>query len=380
MTSLSPEGSIPDISGQIIDAVRKRFSVSSEFLRENGMIEFTLDSIQRETKSSFSSLIDELATFNRTAMLRRQTDNSLLLLVFEKPPYPKQRRNLPLILFFATIIAVFSDGFIRSYYYSDPVTPHLSFSNDILFSLLYVAALLGILGTHEMGHKVASWAHKMNSSWPYFIPGIPGVLPTFGAVIRAADAPRNRDALFDLGLSGPVAGLAVTVIVSVFAAMSAHLIPTSSYPAGTAFGSLDTYTSVILNLVKPSSSSEVITGPLFQLLYFAYSLGFFVTFINLLPAWQLDGGHIANSAVSPKVHQILTIASVIVMFLTGLFLMAILILLMYGKAPALRPLDDVSSLSTNRKIIFILTWVLAASIGAFVILNNPIFSLSLFRL
>jgi Zn-dependent protease len=380
LTSISPEGSIPDVSGQIIDAVRRRFSVSSEFLRENGMVEFNLDPNQRETKSSFMSLLDELSKFNRTAFLRKTTEGGLLLLVLEKPPYPKQRLKLPLILLFATIIAVFSDGIIRSYYYSDPQTPHLSISNDVMFSLLYVVALLGILGTHEMGHKVASWHHKMNSSWPYFIPGIPGVLPTFGAVIRAADAPPNRDALFDLGLSGPVAGLAITVIVSVLAAMSAHLIPTSSYPVGTTFGTTDLYTGFLLGLIKPSSSGEVISGALFQLLYFAYSLGFFVTFINLLPAWQLDGGHIANSAVSPRVHQILTIVSVIVMFVTGLYLMAILILLLYGKAPALRPLDDVSSLSSTRKVIFILTWVLAASIGAFVILNNPIFSLSLFRI
>ncbi|HXQ91813.1 MAG TPA: site-2 protease family protein, partial [Nitrososphaerales archaeon] len=121
-------------------------------------------------------------------------------------------------------------------------------------------------------------------------------------------------------------------------------------------------------------------GPIFDLLYFAYSLGFFVTFINLLPAWQLDGGHIANSAVSPKVHRILTFASVILMFAAGLFLMALLILFMSGRTPSLRPLDDVSPLSRNRKVLFILTWVLAASIGAFVIYNNPIFSPFLFKL
>ena len=379
MTSISSEGTHPDVTAEILGAVNQRFSVVSELHREDG-IEFVLDPVQREMKSSFLSLVDELSRYNKTAWLRKPDTGSLLLVVSEKPPYPKQRLKIPLALFFATVIAVFADGFIRSYYYSDPLTPNLSISSDIVFSLLYVVALLGILGTHEMGHKVASWAHKMRSSWPYFIPGIPSVLPTFGAVIRAADFPANRDALFDLGLSGPVAGLAVTVIVSFFAAASAHLIPVSSYPAGTTFGSTDYYTSVILGLVKPASAGMVLGGSLFQLLYFAYALGFFVTFINLLPAWQLDGGHIANSAVSPKVHKYLTIASVIIMLVTGLVLMALLILFMYGRAPGLRPLDDVSPLSNSRKVIFILTWVLAASIGAFVILNNPIFSLGLFRL
>jgi hypothetical protein len=76
----------------------------------------------------------------------------------------------------------------------------------------------------------------------------------------------------------------------------------------------------------------------------------------------------------------LTIASVIIMLVTGLFLMALLIIFLYGRAPAFQPLDNVSPLSNSRKVIFILTWVLASSIGAFVIINNPIFSLGLFRI
>jgi len=354
--------------------------VTSEFHRENGMMEFTLDPNQRETKNSFKSLLDEVAVFGRTAVLRRQDDKSLLLVVFPKPPYPPQKIRTPLILLFATIIAVFADGFIRIYGYSDPQTPSIGMGNVILFALLYVAALLGILGVHEMGHKVASWVHKMKSSWPYFIPGIPSYLPTFGAVIRAADVPPNRDALFDLGFSGPIAGLVITVIVSVLAVFSAHLIPASSYAAGTSFGSLDYYTSLLLGALRPGQGNMVIGGALFQLLYFAYSLGFFVTFINLLPASQLDGGHIANSALSPRVHRILSYATVVVMFLIGLWLMAFLVLFMLSRAPSLRPLDDVSPLSNSRKIVFVLAWILAGLIGAFVIYSNPIFSLGLFRL
>jgi len=360
--------------------VRSRFPVASQYHMEGGSFEFNLDPNVSGTKESFRSLVQDLAKFNKSAVLRRQADKTLQIIVFEKTPYVKQRLKLPLILLFATIIAVFADGYIRTYQYSDPTTPSLSVSSDILFSLLYVLALLGILGTHEMGHKVASWVHKMRSSWPYFIPGIPGIFPTFGAVISARDPPPNRDALFDLGLSGPIAGLVVTFVVSIFAALSAHLIPVSSYPANASFTPFDSYTAFLMGLLRPGSATMVSGGALFQLLYFAYSLGFFVTFINLLPAWQLDGGHIANSAVSPRVHQILTFVSIVIMLVTGLFLMALLILFMWGRAPAFRPLDDVSPLSTSRKIIFVLTWVLAASIGAFVIINNPIFSLGLFKL
>ncbi len=311
--------------------------MASQYHMDNGSFEFNLDTNVSETKESFRSLLEDLTKYNKTAVLRRQADKSLQVFVLEKTPYVKQRMKLPLILLFSTVIAVFADGYIRTYQYSDPTAPSLSVSSDVLFSLLYVLALLGILGTHEMGHKVASWVHKMRSSWPYFIPGIPGIFPTFGAVISARDPPPNRDALFDLGLSGPIAGLVVTFVVSIFAALSAHLIPVSSYPANASFTSFDSYTAFLMGLLRPGSASMVSGGALFQLLYFAYSLGFFVTFINLLPAWQLDGGHIANSAVSPRVHQILTFVSIVIMLVTGLFLMAILILFMWGRAPAFRP-------------------------------------------
>jgi membrane-associated protease RseP (regulator of RpoE activity) len=381
LTSTSPEGSgFSDLSAQIIDSVRSHFDVTSELFLDNGALEFTLNPVQRDTKSSFLSLLNELSRFGKTAVLRKKDTGELQLLIVNKQAYQKQRLNVPIILLFATIIAIFADGMIRTLSGSNSVTGVVTLSNAVLFSGLYVVALLGILGTHEMGHKIASWVHKMNSSWPYFIPGIPSVIPTFGAVIRAADPPPNRDSLFDLGLSGPVAGLAITVIVSVFAAVSVHLIPMSSFPAGTTFSSGDLYTSWLVSIFQPGSGNMVLGGSLFQLLYFAYSLGFFVTFINLLPAWQLDGGHIANSAVSPRVHKYLTIASILIMIALGLVLMALFVIFLYGRAPSLRPLDDVSSLSRTRKVIFVLTWILAASIGAFVILNNPIFSFAIFKL
>jgi membrane-associated protease RseP (regulator of RpoE activity) len=375
----SVNSGVPDVSLQVIDAVRSRFPVASQYHLENGNFEFNLEVGNFETKNSFKSLLSEVSKYNKSALLRRQNDGTLQLHVFEKMPHPRQNMKIPLILLLATIVAIFADGYLRIAPYTDPVTPRLSQTTDLQFAAIYVIALLGILGTHEMGHKVASWIHKMRSSWPYFIPGIPDVIPTFGAVIRAGDIPPNRDALFDLGLSGPIAGLFVTLIVSIFAVSSAHLIPASSYPAGTTFTSGDFFTSFLLGLLKPGGAAMVTGGALFQLLYFAYSLGFFITFINLLPAWQLDGGHIANSAVSPRVHRYLTFASVIILIVSGLYVMGFLILFMWNLTPSMRPLDDISPLSKSRKIFFVLTWILAVAIGAFVIYGNPIFGGLLFK-
>ena len=192
---------------------------------------------------------------------------------------------------------------------------------------MYAISLFGIIAIHEMGHKVATWYHKMDSSWPYFIPGIPGIWPTMGAVISARDPPINRDSLFDLGISGPVAGLAVTVIVSIAAILSAKMVPMSSFAFYTAiqqFRLLHLVSHWYLqdNFVQRSHSrGNFFTSVLCLLVRILADIH------QSLPAWQLDGGHISNAAVSPKVHKWLTYISVLIMILIQFYLMAFLILI-----------------------------------------------------
>ncbi len=352
----------------VIDAVRQRFVVTQEYVMEHQSLEFYIDPDQKETKQTFLSLLSELSKTGDSAVLRN-TDHGLMLVVFRKPPRGKQRLKTPLILLVATIITIFADGYLRASGGSLPL------AQDLNIGAIYAIALMGIIGIHEMGHKVAAWYHKMDSSWPYFIPGIPGVWPTMGAVISARDPPQNRDSLFDLGISGPIAGLIVTFIVSFFAMSTAKLVPISSLPAGAPVSSIDMYTGLLSELFFKGASnpSFAISGSLFGILYFGYSIGFLLTFVNLLPAWQLDGGHVSNSYVSPKVHRYLTWISAGIMILVGFWLMAILIIFLAGKSPSLRPLDDVSPLSSKRKALFWLTWVLAAALYFLTIYGNAYF-------
>ena len=374
--SQPPEQRTQEEIQRITDAVRRRFPVTQEYIREGESLEFFLDEQKSvDTKSSFSSLVTELKAGSDTALLRRTMEHGLLLVVFKKPPYPKQRLKIPVILLLATVISVLADGVIRVVYEGFG-GPSIGISEGFRISILYTVSLVGIIGIHELGHKVSTWYHKMNASWPYFIPGIPGYLPTFGALIKSAEPPVNRDSLFDLGLSGPIAGLVATIVVSIIAVVSVSLIPLSSFSVPPQTGAVDYYTNLLVTLLKgPASNGSVLGGNTFTLLYLAYSLGFFITFLNLFPAWQLDGGHIANSLVSPKVHRYLTYLSVLAMFYIQLWFMALLILFMSNLAPSLRPLDDVSPLSFTRKILFVLTWILSALIYIFAIYNNAFFNL-----
>jgi membrane-associated protease RseP (regulator of RpoE activity) len=93
-------------------------------------------------------------------------------------------------------------------------------------------------------------------------------------------------------------------------------------------------------------------------LLFAAWLGFLITFLNLLPAWQLDGGHMARALFGRKWHQIATYASMGVLAVLGYWFMALFILFLSTRSKDARPLDDISPLSKNRKRMFVVVVIL----------------------
>jgi membrane-associated protease RseP (regulator of RpoE activity) len=96
-----------------------------------------------------------------------------------------------------------------------------------------------------------------------------------------------------------------------------------------------------------------------------------------MPAWQLDGGHIASSVLSKRQHKATTYISILVLFLLGFTLMALFVLVLSIRSPETSPLDDVSELSGSRKVVFLGVIVLAIALYFFTISNNPFFSISL---
>jgi len=98
---------------------------------------------------------------------------------------------------------------------------------------------------------------------------------------------------------------------------------------------------------------------------FAGWVGLVITMLNLLPAAMLDGGHVARSLVGEKARIALTVFSILLLILSDFWLMAMFVLFMaMQRHPG--PLDDVSSLSTNRKL-------LAVTLIAIFVLSFPLF-------
>jgi membrane-associated protease RseP (regulator of RpoE activity) len=298
----------------------------------------------QETKQAFLRLLKQLEEMDFIAFLRK-VEGQVVLRVVPKPPVKPSNPRTNLILLLATVATTFFTGYIGF-----PETG----IDPVVSGAIFSAAILLVLGIHEMGHKLTANKKKIDATSPYFIPG-PPPLGTLGAVIMQKSLPPNRDALFDVGANGPIAGFFIALLCSAVGMML--LIPTTMPADG---GGLSLFPVSWLLLLPALSSLNLIpplTGvnngwALHPLLWAGWA-GMVVTMLNLLPAAMLDGGHVARSTlVKDKPRLILTFASVALLLLTGteFLLMALVIVFMsMFKHPG--PLDDVSSLSRNRKLL-----------------------------
>jgi membrane-associated protease RseP (regulator of RpoE activity) len=290
-------------------------------------------------------------------MIARLESSDGRIFLFEPP---KSRRAwIPRALFAATIMTVMIDGYYRAMSANSIVKG----DDPFYIAILYTASLIGILGIHELGHMIASKIHKLKISWPYFIPGIPvlGFVPTFGALIMSRGLIVNRNILFDVGISGPIAGLIVAIIVSTYGAYISPMIPSSqAHDLLEKSGLMEMHSSIIMDATialvgKNAPNQELVMSPVLLAAWF----GFLITFLNLLPAWQLDGGHIARATFGVKWHKILTYASIGVLASTGYYIMALFVLMFSMRSQDVRPLDDISPLSRKRRRMFGLVIALA---------------------
>lgn len=307
---------------------------------------------------NFRQLVQKMESKN--ILVKLESDSGRMFLLVSKFVPPKSRRSwIPRALFAATIVTVMIDGYYRAISMNSIVRG----DDPFYIAVLYMVSLIGILGIHELGHMVASKIHKLKISWPYFIPGIPvfGFVPTFGALIMSRGLIVNRNMLFDVGISGPIAGLIVAIVVSTYGASISPLIPTSqAHELADKLGLVDLHSSVIMDATialvgKHVPNQEIVMSPVLLAAWF----GFLITFLNLLPAWQLDGGHIARATFGIKWHKILTYISIGVLAATGYYIMALFVLMFSMKSMDVKPLDDISPLSKKRKRMFILVIVLA---------------------
>jgi membrane-associated protease RseP (regulator of RpoE activity) len=316
-------------------------------------------------KPAFEALADELRPLGYLPKVRWIVDSYHVSILkrdmFEAEDY---RRNL--LLFVATLATVFLDGYIRS---NNPVLTEALMKGTPAFvnALLFTFAIITIFGLHELGHKYVSMRRGVPASLPYFIPAPPGMGGTLGAVITQREPPVNRDALFDLGMGGPLTGFIVTVVMGVIGMRLSFVVPQGTVTelmmrfAEVRFQQipLPVLLEYIAGLVKPTPEGYVLV---MHPVAFAAWVGCILTFINLIPAWQLDGGHMVRALVGRESHKIISVAGVLLLVISGYMIMGVVVafFLMREGVESIEPLDDLSPLSASRKLGFLLYLIIMA--------------------
>ncbi len=188
----------------------------------------------------------------------------------------RRRLRLHVLLFLATFASTF---FVHAW-------P----TGDIAAGLSYAVAIMGILGAHEMGHYLACRRYRVPATLPYFIPFPVSLFGTLGAVIRMGGPVYSRRALFDIAAAGPLAGLAVAIPTLVIGLHHSTVVPTAEGLEGLlVLGEPLLLQWLSAGILGPLQAGEsIVLHPV----AFAGWAGLFVTALNLIPAGQLDGGHV----------------------------------------------------------------------------------------
>lgn len=327
-------------------------TVAAEFTVEEGFIEYNTPTfyitLQPNLKQAFLRLYKQLDSKQLVPVLRKR-ENRLMLQIVPKPPAKPSKPFINVALLAATIATTLVSGYFLSLGLGDSV------ANPWVGAAMFSIAIMSILGTHEMGHKFTADRHKIEATYPYFIPGLPP-FGTFGAVIQQKSLPPNKDSLFDLGLSGPLTGFIATIIVTIIGTQLSILLPEA--PKNSQLLPVPILFDFITALFPPKGSGTVIL--LHPVAYAGY-IGMLVTTLNLMPVGQLDGGHIAHVLLGEKARVALAYAAIITLIVTGYWFMAVLAFLI-ARVRHPDPLDGVSNLSTGRKlatILVILVFVLS---------------------
>src|SRR6266571_3753549 len=272
-----------------------------------------------------------------------QERGETLVHVQRRPRMRFARRQVNLLLLTLPSIVFFGGAWNWSSYSGEPI---LSVASIGYGSLFFSLPLLTILGSHEMGHYLVAKRYKVQASLPFFLPSLPP-LGTLGAFISLRDPIPNRRALLDIGVSGPLVGFAIAIPVTLVGLALSTASP--SLPPSVAGEQIQA--SLLFNFLSlffPLPDSFVMHP-----LAFAGWVGLFVTAINLLPAGQLDGGHVAR-ALFGRNQFYLSWAAILLLFTMSYFYIgwiffAFLILMLGARHPP--PLNDLTRLDPVRKLV-----------------------------
>lgn len=220
----------------------------------------------------------------------------------ERPSY-----GIHVVLFVATVFTTLLAGALLEG--AHPLRNPASIAKGIPFSFTLMAILL----THEMGHYLTARHYGVPASLPYFIPAppVPFLIGTFGAFIRMRSPILRKQAVLEIGASGPIAGF-VVAIVAVFIGLNLSQVVSETPSSTIKLGAPLAFNFLSGILLDVPEGSDVLLHPV----AFAGWIGLFVTALNLIPIGQLDGGHVVYALVGER-HKIVSIGMIGVLLIMG---------------------------------------------------------------
>ena len=227
-----------------------------------------------------------------------------------EPSVGRSRRRiiLPVVLFAVTCLSTYLVG-------------------GLPFSL----ALMFTLTAHELGHFLQARRYGVPASLPYFIPMPLTPIGTMGAVIVMQPGRGDRRTLFDIAITGPVAGLVPALVFCFLGLAWSQVVVLDDIPGTLALGEPLLFRFMSYLTFGPlTEGQDVMLHPV----AFAGWVGLFITALNLIPIGQLDGGHVVYTLLGRRAHAVAkgllfgAMAAVVVWGYWGWTLMIFLLMLM----------------------------------------------------
>lgn len=355
--------------------------------------------LRKDSEIAYDEISSAVKRYDLTPLFR-EDEGLHRVILFKGVIDPKPSKTWINILFIIlTLFSMLLAGVIYSY--EGPVPENgleliLTLLKNLDVGIPFGLSLLGILMAHEFGHYLAGRYHKTAVSLPFFIPFPMSPFGTLGAFIQMKEPPKNKRILHDIGIAGPLSGLVVAIPIlliglslssvetipaiisngggiqiegnSILYLLSKYVVHGELLPAPADYGGVYPVWYWVKYLFTgtpvPLGGRDVFLHPM----AWAGWAGLLVTALNLIPAGQLDGGHILYVLAGKKARRVLPyilVALTLLGFAWPGWWLWVALVFFFGRYNA-EPLDQITQLDGKRKATSVIGLVL------FVLLFTPV--------
>lgn len=247
---------------------------------------------------------------------------------------------------------------------SEVFTTGLRSPSLFLGGLPFSLTLLTILMAHEMGHYIACVWYGVDATLPFFLPSPMPVTGTFGAFIRIRSHIPGKRVLFDIGVAGPLAGFVFLAPALGIGLALSRVLPGINNQGTLQLG-VPALQWIAQKLIFPGvPAADIYLHPVAR----AAWVGMFATAINLLPAGQLDGGHIVYALLG-RAHKWITWAFIALLLPMGMYwwngwwLWAVLLFFFARKHPPVYDHTEIGAGRIQLGIVALVVFILCFSLA-----------------